>query len=167
MRRFGRSGENTWATSAAPKAKPVRTDASTLISPVQLLRNTFVCRVKRRRSNQLSRETARAGQTDCRSRQSAHRSRYMLAAGKLKVTIAVELLTLVWGTVIISNPAVNNSLMVLAWLVSLVSAFLLLATSIKNNKRQSLSVFRTLAVSALILVIVFTSAMLAPLVHMP
>jgi hypothetical protein len=88
---------------------------------------------------------------------------------KLKVSIAivVELLALVWGTVTISNPAVNNSLAILAWMVSLISVFLLLAASIKTNKRQGLSVFRTLAVSVLIFVVVFTSAMLAPMVHMP
>ena len=86
---------------------------------------------------------------------------------KITVSVVVQLLALVWSTITICNPAVNGGLEVLAWLVSLISAFGLLTTSIHASKGRGLFLLRALVVSAFVLVLVIASAILAPLVHMP
>ena len=85
---------------------------------------------------------------------------------KLAIAILVELLALIWGTLTLCNPVVNNNLEILAWLVSLISTFGLLTTSFQINKRPESLVLRALIVSAFVFVLVFASAMLAPMVHM-
>jgi hypothetical protein len=84
---------------------------------------------------------------------------------KLTIVVAAELLGLVAGTVTLCNPAVKNNLEVLAWLVSLLSTFGLLSTMLSHSPRPASFVIRAMVASAIIFVLVFASAMAAPMVY--
>ena len=72
--------------------------------------------------------------------------------------ILVELFGLAWGTVLLCNPAVGGDIQLLAWLISLVSTFGLLATSFRFARRPGSLTLRAVLAFVLVMILVFVCA---------